>query len=650
MRKKLTSLFFLLVLVVSFSSSAFASTTKEPNYQTDRSSSGYTTKSYNVEMTVGEDMKVHVKEKIDVYFQLRSRGIFRYIPYYPEVVYTKNGEVVKEKYPTKITNISVPGEKSKVSREDNNMMIRIGDEDQYLKGDKSYTIEYDYQIYSDMLKDANMFYMDFIPLKWDAPIYSANLTLKMPKGFDKNKLAIIASGKDRGDMFDITFVDETTVKATLKKGEILDKNDAATVKIELDENYFSAATSLNDGNNFARIALAVALLLAIVIYFVYGKPEKPVPVIEYLPPDNFTPAQLGYLIDLTSDNEDVLSMIIYWAHKGYLTIEEKSKSDIWLHKVKDLPANSADYETHLFKALFPASKIHTQISSLKHNFGTQLQHAREMLKSNVKGIVDTEYKNNPKKVLRILSFLFVLVPVVIVLIYSYVRTMYSLPLAIGGIVIGLAYACVFYEVRRFSYYKGGKMAFVISGLICLVVGAVYSLLFTTFTFTSFWVVFPSQIAAILAAVLFGNTHRYSPEYIHLLGRILGFRNFLEEAEKDKLNELVEQYPHYFYDILPYAYVLGVSDKWAKNFEQLAVEPPTWYTGTSWTHFNTYYMMRSLNRSMRTVNSTLSAIKVESSDLSSSRGSGGFGGGGFSGGGSFGGFSGGGFGGGGGGRW
>ena len=35
-------------------------------------------------------------------------------------------------------------------------------------------------------------------------------------------------------------------------------------------------------------------------------------------------------------------------------------------------------------------------------------------------------------------------------------------------------------------------------------------------------------------------------------------------------------PEYFYNILPYAYVLGVSDKWMKKFEGITMEAPHWY--------------------------------------------------------------------------
>ena len=40
-------------------------------------------------------------------------------------------------------------------------------------------------------------------------------------------------------------------------------------------------------------------------------------------------------------------------------------------------------------------------------------------------------------------------------------------------------------------------------------------------------------------------------------RVAGFREFIKLVEKDKLERLVEDNPNIFFDVLPYAYVLGV---------------------------------------------------------------------------------------------
>jgi uncharacterized membrane protein len=121
-----------------------------------------------------------------------------------------------------------------------------------------------------------------------------------------------------------------------------------------------------------------------------------------------------------------------------------------------------------------------------------------------------------------------------------------------------------------------------------------------------------------------------------MGKILGLRNFIILAEKDRLETLAAENPSYFYSILPYAYVLGITDIWIKNFEGIALDPPTWYYGHG--AFTPILFAASFNNAMTTMGSRMTSTPPSS-------GSGG-GGGGFSGGG----FSGGGGGGGGGGSW
>ncbi|MEI6578773.1 MAG: hypothetical protein WCN92_04840, partial [Eubacteriales bacterium] len=111
----------------------------------------------------------------------------------------------------------------------------------------------------------------------------------------------------------------------------------------------------------------------------------------------------------------------------------------------------------------------------------------------------------------------------------------------------------------------------------------------------------------------------------LLGKIKGFKNFLEEAEKPKLEQLVMEDPKYFYNILPYTYVLGVSDKWIKKFEVIALQAPDWYAGN--TMFNAMAFGAFMNSTMATASTAMS-----SSPSSSGGGSGGGSSGGGSGGG------------------
>jgi uncharacterized membrane protein YgcG len=112
-----------------------------------------------------------------------------------------------------------------------------------------------------------------------------------------------------------------------------------------------------------------------------------------------------------------------------------------------------------------------------------------------------------------------------------------------------------------------------------------------------------------------------------LVQILGFQEFMNRVDADRLKRMP---PDTFEKFLPYAMALGVEHRWAKAFQGIIQNPPTWYSG-DWTTFNTFYFVNSLGSLSQTASSTfVSAPRASSS--SSGFGGGGSGGGGFSGGG------------------
>ena len=116
---------------------------------------------------------------------------------------------------------------------------------------------------------------------------------------------------------------------------------------------------------------------------------------------------------------------------------------------------------------------------------------------------------------------------------------------------------------------------------------------------------------------------------YILGQLLGLKKFIEVAKKKEIQLMVEKNPNAFFDILPFAYVLGVEDKWIKKFEKILPDNPEWYTGdlhylNNCLYYTTKYAAPSY------ANGGIS--KSSSSSGFSSRGGGGFSGGGFGGGG------------------
>ena len=131
----------------------------------------------------------------------------------------------------------------------------------------------------------------------------------------------------------------------------------------------------------------------------------------------------------------------------------------------------------------------------------------------------------------------------------------------------------------------------------------------------------------------------TPAGRRIMDEIEGFRMYLETAERDRLDRMrsPELTPEVFEMFLPYAYALGVENRWCARFErefprEASEYEPNWYSGRHRGHGFTRHLGDKLGSGLS------SAISSASTPPGSSSGSGG------------GGFSGGGGGGGGGGGW
>jgi len=118
--------------------------------------------------------------------------------------------------------------------------------------------------------------------------------------------------------------------------------------------------------------------------------------------------------------------------------------------------------------------------------------------------------------------------------------------------------------------------------------------------------------------------------------VLGFREWIERVDRDRLERQGTATREQFERILPYAIVLGAADAWADAFAGIYTEPPSWYHGYDAVDgFRPGRFVSDMGRGLDTIGHAMT------SQPGGGSGSSGFGGGGFSGGG---------FGGGGGGSW
>jgi uncharacterized membrane protein len=114
-----------------------------------------------------------------------------------------------------------------------------------------------------------------------------------------------------------------------------------------------------------------------------------------------------------------------------------------------------------------------------------------------------------------------------------------------------------------------------------------------------------------------------------LRRVLGFRLFIDTAEKDRA-KFAEQ-ANIFSEYLPYAVVFGCVEKWARVFREIDTQAQVqgWYAGS---HPGATFAAADFSRSLETFSSSVSNVIASTPGSSGSSGFGGSSGGGGGGGG------------------
>lgn len=628
----------------------------------------YNLNSYDINIIVNENNTLNITEKIGAYFNGEKHGIFRKIPFKNEV---KRLDGTKSKIRAKISDIKV-SDKYSLSTENGYKVIKIGDAKTFLTGQKNYKISYLYNLGKDKGKKYDELYLNLIGNEWDTSISNITFTITMPKEFDSSKLGFSSGTVGSTDSSKITYnVDGNIISG--KYNGTLGAGEALTVRLELPEGYF-VNTSLNLSPVYCLMFIVpiLGLLISYILWKKYGKDEKVIETVEFYPPQGFNSLEMGFLYKGYVNNKDVTSLLIYLANKGYIKITETEDKFLFytvkgfmITKLKEYDGSNANEKMFLVGLFENNDSVDLakakEIMNLAKANGEKISYLQavelatdrtekqsvtkddlynKFYKTTDKIISNINNKKNKylifEKNIKMKSIS------VILLIIATLVTIISIPtLEYAGIgELGMTLLiCAFYT-PFFAIELFAKIP---------IVFRVFMLGFTLFHSFFFFSTLPIASAIIddyyyLIGLTFGiicivgmillfkampKRTKYGNE---MLGKIKGFKKFLETAEKQKLEAMVMENPTYFYDILPFTYVLGISNKWIEKFETISLQAPEWYDGYS--SFSTASFGSFMNTTMQSATSAMSSSPSSGSSGGSS--SGGSSGGGSSGGGSGGG--------------
>lgn len=580
---------------------------------------------YKVTYDIASNCEIKVEEILQVHYKgHESTGIMRDIP-------ANKGARVKD--------VSVTGEKLLNGKntvpyyvridQKNFVTVDIGDNTVKTDMSETYRLTYTYCIGNSVVKSG---LLPLVPVGtgWDCVIHRAEVTLILPDGFVSAELYKGPEGtKITDENFTLTTENGRRVIKTVAT-ELAERN-GVTFDLHFEKGAISPYSDFTP--YYFVFGAAGLLLLTVLIKLLFFNKVRLTPVVTFEPPEGMDPLIMGKYIDNKVNPEDVTALIFYWADKGYLKIDLEDPENPVLIRQEFLPQDAESYEQIVFTGLFRGGDK-VSADSLKYNFYKTYERAVSSVNQKAKKLFGS-VSIGISILLALLSCLFMGTGF---LLSSFITV--SPRLHYFGGFWAFIPALILYGFSETAAYDRFKNSHKKNIVFLLLIALGVALCTAVMSFVVPGSVMPLAPKILFSALCFCNVSvsvlliSRTKEHNARLNQIVGFKNFIRFAEKDRLEKLLESDPQYYYRVLPYAQVLDVSDIWNDKFKDLTVPPPVWTASPT---AETMFDFMIINSVIRRSSARLSRGMVV---RPSSSGGNGFGGG-------FGGHSGGGFGGGGG---
>ena len=468
-------------------------------------SSEFNIEAYNIVLDVDKDNKIDVTEKITINIPSGKsfNGIYKSIPLWQK--YHENDKEIKKK--VKVTNLRAIGEKFVLNNTIDSIGIRIGSSRTTTNsGLHTYTIKYRYDMGIDLNNNLDELIFNVFESYDNTAISNLNITINMPEKITKENITFIKGTEDITSKVKYT-INEKTLNAVLSDYLL---NESITVKMLLPNGYFVGGTY-----NYGIICLiiCVSLIVISIISFMlwtkHGKDyDKRCRTVEFYPPEDLDSAQIGYIYGEKSIKKLTSALIIELASKGYIEIKEIEKNKyeiINIGKNKTNLKKMSITEQIVYLELFKNGD--TNILSEDKTFSNVFNKVKSTLESTI------DKKVNDIKARKMMNITFSLLIISVIAWFTAIIYIKDLDPHLNWL---------------------------------------YALSFISVFITGFF------------SIIMERKTDYGEM---IIAKVKGFKNYLDIAEKNQIEMLAEENANYFYDILPYAYVLNVSNKWIDKFDK-----------------------------------------------------------------------------------
>jgi len=493
----------------------------------------FTIREYTTTVKVNSDNTADVFEDIKVHFNVPKHGIYRVIPF-------KRGSGIYD------IRVFQDGEKANIhrlSRKGNSVEVVIGYPDRLVSGDVDYQILYRVFKPFDISRGSVEVGINLIGTQWRTKISSAYFQVDFPRKPENVKLFCGKEGSRACPGGNLHVEGE---RVTGYIGKELKPFEGVSLFATLPGSAFHDPSFSEQLRFYIFWYPYVPLLLLFILilfslWYVFGRDRRPRLVVRFKPPEDVPPQEAGIIYDNSLDGRDVVAMILSWAERGYVRIDEVEKGsllfrrkDYSLSRLKDADSSFKPYERKLFRAIF--FKPSVRLSELKRRTSL-FKVLRDVRKEMLKEVDSYAYSGKT--------------------------------LIIGNLLVKLSKVAIAF-IAVFSF------PFVVPFFVAIL-GRDRSL-FQLFS-TERLVLYACAVILFVSIYIFGRAiTKRSDRGSAIYEKLIGFREFFKRVEKPVLERMLKEEPDYFSRYMPYAAALNILDIWVEKFSGILKSPPDWYRG------------------------------------------------------------------------
>ncbi len=502
--------FFILGIIVLISAGIMVfSHISATSGKNDSKADGFTIDYYEVNLDVNTKNQIHVTENIGVnFYETGHHGIFRFIPEWLKYT-SKNGKTKSRR--GVITNLRCENEDYEVDTIKGKQRVKIGSAYETLDtGIHEYVISYDYDMGGDIYKGFDELIFHAFGDYWGTEINGAKVTINLPKKIDDTSaVRFFADKKRKKDItsyVDYTIEDNTIVAQVSKDYKL---NGALTVDVELPDGYFEAAQVNYKTTAFVLSALC---MLSLLVSFFFWNKNKDSDLFDKgdvsgINVGGLEAVEMGYIYG-GSGQLLLITVIIQLATKGYIRIKNpSSKKKLTLQKVNKSEVALSDSEKLVYDGLFKNG-------------------------NNVIPAEDTHVRKLNSKLNKMLEEKF---------------------------------DSKIYNIASYVEFMISSFLFLISSIgIC--VAYIWS---EDMDPTLRWFFLPAFLSVIATGIFAVKTPKKSAYGEELIARIEAYKNYLSTIKKQDLEAKIKDDHDYFDEVLPYAFIFGISKKLVQKYDYTA---------------------------------------------------------------------------------